>query len=62
MATFNLSVISDEITKDFGHTVEVVAREFGLGYVDWRGAGTPEASTRQSMAGMKELLQRSGVM
>jgi sugar phosphate isomerase/epimerase len=26
----------------------------------WRGAGTPEASTRRSMAGMKELLQRAG--
>lgn len=25
----------------------------------WRGAGTPEASTRQSMAGLKELLQRA---
>ena len=25
----------------------------------WRGAGTPEASTRQSMAGMKDLLQRA---
>jgi len=25
----------------------------------WRGAGTPEASTRQSMAGMKELLRRA---
>ena len=28
----------------------------------WRGAGTPEESTRQSMAGMKELLRRAGVM
>jgi sugar phosphate isomerase/epimerase len=26
----------------------------------WRGAGTPEESTRQSMAGMKELLRRAG--
>ena len=25
----------------------------------WRGAGTPEASTRQSMAGMKELLRKA---
>ncbi|HZE70429.1 MAG TPA: sugar phosphate isomerase/epimerase family protein [Pyrinomonadaceae bacterium] len=25
----------------------------------WRGAGTPEESTRQSMAGMKELLRRA---
>jgi L-ribulose-5-phosphate 3-epimerase len=26
----------------------------------WRGAGTPEASTRQSMAGMKRLLEQVG--
>jgi len=26
----------------------------------WRGAGTPEESTRQSWAGMKALLQKSG--
>ena len=26
----------------------------------WRGAGTPEASTRQSMAGLKDLLRRAG--
>src|SRR6266404_925666 len=28
----------------------------------WRGAGTPEESTRQSMAGMKELLRRAGAL
>ncbi|PYT06776.1 MAG: sugar phosphate isomerase [Acidobacteria bacterium] len=28
----------------------------------WRGASTPEESTRQSMAGMKELLRRAEVM
>ena len=26
----------------------------------WRGAGTPEESSRQSFAGMKELLLRAG--
>ena len=26
----------------------------------WRGAGTPEESSRQSMAGMKDLLRRAG--
>jgi len=26
----------------------------------WRGAGTPEESTRQSLAGMKGLLQKAG--
>src|SRR6185369_11311202 len=28
--------ITDEITQDFGHAVEVAAREFGLGYVELR--------------------------
>ena len=28
----------------------------------WRGAGTPEESTRQSMAGMKDLLRRAGML
>jgi L-ribulose-5-phosphate 3-epimerase len=28
----------------------------------WRGAGTPEESTRQSMAGLKELLRRAGTL
>jgi L-ribulose-5-phosphate 3-epimerase len=28
----------------------------------WRGATTPEESTRQSMAGMKELLRRAGAL
>lgn len=28
----------------------------------WRGAGTPEESTRQSMAGLKELLRRAGAI
>ncbi len=28
----------------------------------WRGAGTPEASTRQSWAGMKDELQKAGAM
>ena len=28
----------------------------------WRGAGTPEESTRQSWAGMKELLKKAGAL
>ncbi len=28
----------------------------------WRGAGTAEESTRQSMAGMKEQLQKAGAL
>src|SRR5690349_19447159 len=33
---FKLSVITDEITQDFGHALEVAAKEFGLGYVEIR--------------------------
>lgn len=36
MAHFKLSVITDEITQDFGRAVEVAAKEFGLGYVELR--------------------------
>lgn len=36
MATFKLSVFSDEITHDFGRAVEVAAREMALGYVELR--------------------------
>jgi len=28
----------------------------------WRGAGTPEESTRQSMAGMKDVMRKAGVL
>jgi sugar phosphate isomerase/epimerase len=36
MAHFKLSVITDEITQDFGHALEVAAKEFRLGYVELR--------------------------
>ena len=34
---FQLSVITDEISQDFGHAVEVAAKEFGVGFVELRG-------------------------
>jgi sugar phosphate isomerase/epimerase len=34
---FELSVITDEITQDFGRALEVASKEFGLGYVELRG-------------------------
>jgi len=34
---FQLSVITDEITQDFGHALEVAAKEFGVGFVELRG-------------------------
>ncbi len=33
---FKLSVITDEITQDFGHALEIASKEFGLGYVELR--------------------------
>lgn len=33
---FELSVITDEISQDFGHCLEVAANEFGLGFVEIR--------------------------
>lgn len=37
-STFRVAVINDEITQDFGRACEVVAREFGLGWIEIRGA------------------------
>jgi L-ribulose-5-phosphate 3-epimerase len=34
---FKLSVITDEISQDFGHALEVATKEFGLAYVELRG-------------------------
>src|SRR4051812_5282454 len=39
MPTFNVSVLTDEISQDLGRALEVTANEFGLGYVDLREVG-----------------------
>src|SRR5262249_22307148 len=36
MSIFKISVITDEITQDLGHALELAANEFGLGYVELR--------------------------
>ena len=33
---FKLSIITDEITQDFGHALEIASQEFGLGFVELR--------------------------
>jgi len=33
---FKLSIITDEVTQDFGHALEVASKEFGLAYVELR--------------------------
>jgi sugar phosphate isomerase/epimerase len=35
-STFKLSILTDEITQDFGRALEIVAKEFGLGHVELR--------------------------
>jgi sugar phosphate isomerase/epimerase len=37
MSQFKISVFSDEISQDLGRALEIVASEFGLGYVELRG-------------------------
>ncbi len=34
---FRIAVINDEISQDFGHSCEVAAREFGMGWIELRG-------------------------
>src|SRR5580692_4596152 len=34
---FHIAVINDEISQDFGHTCEIVSREFGLDWIELRG-------------------------
>jgi sugar phosphate isomerase/epimerase len=35
---FKIAVITDEISQDFGHACEVAAKQFGMGWVEIRGA------------------------
>ncbi len=39
MPVFNLSVLTDEISQDFGRACEVASREFGMGHVELREMG-----------------------
>ena len=39
MPIFKVSVLTDEISQDLGHALEVASKEFGLEYVDLREAG-----------------------
>jgi L-ribulose-5-phosphate 3-epimerase len=38
-STLHLSILTDEISQDFGHACEVASRDFGMGLVDLREAG-----------------------
>jgi sugar phosphate isomerase/epimerase len=60
---FNLSVLTDEISQDFGHACEVASREFGMGYVDLREAGGKNlmAWDAAQIADTKKTLERFGL-
>ena len=60
MSTFKLSVLTDEITHDLGHALEIAAREFGLGYVELRAMWSKNISLLDSkeIAEARRLLEK----
>jgi L-ribulose-5-phosphate 3-epimerase len=60
---FKLSVITDEITQDFGHALEVASKEFGLGYVELRGLWKKNVINldEKETAEARRLLQKFGL-
>jgi L-ribulose-5-phosphate 3-epimerase len=61
--TFTLAVITDEIAQDFGHALEVAAKEFGLGFVELRELWGKNlfALDPQQVAEARALLKRFGL-
>jgi L-ribulose-5-phosphate 3-epimerase len=62
-AAFNLSILTDEISQDFGHACEVASREFGMGFVDLREAAGKNIMNWDAaqIADVKSVLQRFGL-
>jgi len=60
---FKLSVITDEITQDFGHAVEIASKEFGLGYVEIRSLWKKNIINldEKETAEVRRLLQKFGL-
>ena len=60
---FKLSVITDEISQDFGHAVEIASREFGLGYVEIRSLWKKNIINldEKETAEVRRLLQKFGL-
>jgi sugar phosphate isomerase/epimerase len=60
---FDLSVITDEITQDFGHALEVASKEFRLGYVELRGLWNKNivALDQKEVAEARKLLAQHGL-
>ncbi len=61
MAKFKLSVITDEITNDFGHALEVASKEFSLSFVEIRELWGKNimALDRNQIGEARRLLERS---
>jgi sugar phosphate isomerase/epimerase len=60
---FKLSVITDEITQDFGHALEIASKEFGLGYIELRGLWKKNVINldEKETAEARRLLQKFGL-
>jgi L-ribulose-5-phosphate 3-epimerase len=60
---FKLSVITDEISQDFGHALEVASKEFGLSYVELRGLWKKNVINldEKETAEARRLLQKFGL-
>ena len=60
---FKLSIITDEISQDFGHALEVATKEFGLGHVEIRGMWNKNIINldEKEIAEAKRLLGKYGV-
>jgi L-ribulose-5-phosphate 3-epimerase len=60
---FNLSILTDEISQDFGHACEVASREFGMGFVDLRESGGKNIMKWDAaeIAEVRRILERSSL-
>lgn len=60
---FKLSIITDEISQDLGHALEVASKEFGLGYVELRGAWKKNIINmdEKELAEVRRLLDKFGL-
>src|SRR5467141_2593674 len=59
-SSFNVSVLSDEISQDLGRALEVASKEFGLGYVDLREVNKKNIMNwdAKEVADVRRLLER----
>jgi len=60
---FKLSIITDEISQDFGHALEVASKEFGLAHVELRGMWNKNIINldEKEIAEAKRLLEKFAV-